>query len=358
MISEDINGKRNMSLHITLSRLIVLATTLVLVGCAPAQLMPQFDDTTLRTKQRNISNQTKRFPRQISEDPSATLRRIYDRLESPATKLCIANGEKWLQSSCSNWKLIVIDDENFNAYATPDHEIIFTTTVFKYTRSDDELAFILGHEMGHHILNHSTEDMVNAEIMGATVGIFSAVVTGAIAGALGADADTTKDVMTDYMEDGWESGRESGRLIYSIDQESEADKLALQLIALSGYSESEARKIMIHIHADADMSNLRSVRRASHPTGPERLAAFDLYASLPMATPNQVDLPNIVLADLTDVNAIELEREQAKSLERNISSSLLPRIIYCSSMVSPYTLSAYYATSCPTGKKIVPALRR
>ena len=126
--------------------------------------MPQFDDTTLRTAQRDISKQTKRFPQQISEDPSATLRRIYDRLEPSATQLCIANGEKWLQSSCSNWKLIVMDDENFNAYATPDHKIIFTTEVFKYTRSDDELAFILAHEMGHHILNHSMEDRVNAEI--------------------------------------------------------------------------------------------------------------------------------------------------------------------------------------------------
>jgi hypothetical protein len=86
------------------------------------------------------------------------------------------------------------------------------------------------------------------------------------------------------MEDGWESGRESGRLTYSIDQESEADKLALQLIALSGYSVSEARKIMLHIHGDAEGAELRSAHQASHPTGPERLAAFDLYASL---TPNR-----------------------------------------------------------------------
>jgi len=270
--------KRNMSLHINLSRLIVLATTLVLIGCAPAQLMPQFDDTTLRTKQRDISTQQKRLPQQITEDPSTALSRIYDRLEPSATRLCIENGEKWLDSSCSNWRVEVVKDETFNAYATSNRKIVFTTEVFKYTRSDDELAFILGHELGHHILNHLMEDKMNAEITGAAVGIFSAILTGAIAGALGADEETTSDVMKDSMEDGWESGRESGRLTYSIDQESEADKLALQLIALSGYSVSEARKIMLHIHGDSEGVELRSAHQASHPTGPERLAAFDLYA--------------------------------------------------------------------------------
>ena len=267
-----------MSLYITLSRLIVLATTLILIGCAPAQLMPQFDDTTLRTKQRDISTQQKRLPRQITEDPSTALSRIYDRLEPSATRLCIENGEKWLDNSCSNWRVEVVKDENFNAYATSNRKIVFTTEVFKYTRSDDELAFILGHELGHHILNHLMEDKMNAEITGAAVGIFSAILTGAIAGALGADEETTADVMADSMEDGWESGRESGRLTYSIDQESEADKLALQLIALSGYSESEARKIMLHIHGNSEGAELRSAHQASHPTGPERLAAFDLYA--------------------------------------------------------------------------------
>ena len=147
-----------MSLYITLSRLIVLATTLILIGCAPAQLMPQFDDTTLRTKQRDISTQQKRLPRQITEDPSTALSRIYDRLEPSATRRCIENGEKWLENSCSNWRVEVVKDENFNAYATSNRKIVFTTEVFKYTRSDDELAFILGHELGHHILNHLMED--------------------------------------------------------------------------------------------------------------------------------------------------------------------------------------------------------
>ena len=258
---------------------IVVTIILLFVGCAPAQYMPQFDDTTLRTKQLEISNQTERVPHEISEDPNAVLSRIYNRLEPRAKEACIANGEKWLDSSCSNWRVQVLDDENFNAYATPNHEIVFTTEVFRYTKSDDELAFILAHEMGHHILNHAMEDAVNAEIMGATTGLLSGILMGAIASGLGASESTVNDVIEDAIEDGYESGRKSGRLTYSIDQESEADKLALQLIELADYSQAEARDIMLFIGADSN--DLRSKHNASHPSGAERLAAFDLYASLP-----------------------------------------------------------------------------
>jgi Zn-dependent protease with chaperone function len=258
---------------------IVVTSILLFVGCAPAQYMPQFDDSTLRAKQREISNQTERVPHTISEDPSSVLSRIYNRLEPRARELCITNGEKWLDSSCSNWRVQVLDDENFNAYATPNHEIVFTTEVFRYTKSDDELAFILAHEMGHHILNHAMEDAVNAEIMGATTGLLSGILMGAIASGLGASESTVSDLVEGAIEDGYESGRQSGRLTYSIDQESEADKLALQLIELADYSQAEARDIMLFIGADSN--DLRSKHNASHPSGAERLAAFDLYASLP-----------------------------------------------------------------------------
>lgn len=261
-----------------LSMKYILILAVLLLGCTPAQYMPQFDDSTLRTKQREISNQTERVPHEIFENPSVVLSRIYNRLEPRAREACIANGEKWLDSSCSNWKVQVLDDENFNAYATPNHEIVFTTEVFRYTKSDDELAFILAHEMGHHILNHAMEDVINAEIMGATTGLLSGILIGAIAAGLGASESTVSDLVEGAVEDGYESGRESGRLTYSIDQESEADKLALQLIELVGYNQDEARDIMLFIGADSN--DLRSKHNASHPSGAERLAAFDLYASL------------------------------------------------------------------------------
>jgi hypothetical protein len=267
-----------MNVNFRLSLIALFSGAITLTGCTPVTYIPQFDDATLHQKQREISNLPIRFPQTGHENPSIVLSRIYERLEPVAKEACIANGEKWLNSSCSNWKVKVADDDSFNAYATAGREIVFTTEVFKYTRSDDELAFILAHEMGHHVLNHMMEDIVNAEIMGATTGLLSAILMGAIAGGLGASEDTVADLAEEAMEDGWESGRQSGRLLYSVDQESEADNFALQIIKLAGYSQAEARNILLYIGTNS--SELRSDHNTTHPTGPERIAAFDLYASL------------------------------------------------------------------------------
>jgi hypothetical protein len=265
------------NLRMRVSWLIMVFGLLVMAGCAPAQLMPQFDQAVLEAKRNEIANQAPRLPHDIEDDPSLVLSRIYDRLEPHARAACIENGEKWLESSCSSWSLNVVDDDNFNAYITPSGEITFHSEVFKYTQSDDEVAFILAHEMSHHILNHAMEDIVNGEIMGATTGLLSGILVGAIAAGLGASEDAVSDIVESAVEDGYATGRESGRLTYSIDQESEADKLGLQLFKLAGYDQSAARQVMLFIGASS--TELRSQQNATHPTGPERLAAFDLYAA-------------------------------------------------------------------------------
>ena len=253
-----------------------LSCVLVLGGCTPAQYMPQFDEATLREKQREIAIQTGRVPSIIGEDPLTTLSRVYNRLAPHAKQLCIVNGEKWLDYSCGNWKLEVQENEIFNAFATRDRKIVFTTEVFKYTKSDDEIAFILADEMAHHILNHLIEDAVNGELLGAATGVLTGVLMGALAAGLGANEETVNSIVKDAVADGYDAGRNTGRLAYSVDQESEADKFALELMNRVGYSHREARSIMLYIGSRS--KDLRSVEGASHPSGPERLAAFDLYS--------------------------------------------------------------------------------
>lgn len=266
-----------MSFERILYRCFVIVISSAVIGCAPTQYMPQFNEATLEIKRNEIASQIERTPQDIQEEPDLVLSRIYSRLEPHAKTACLENGEKWLESSCSSWTLNVVDDENFNAYITPAGDITFHSEVFKYTKSDDEVAFILAHEMSHHILNHGMEDIVNSEIMGATTGLLSGILVGAIAAGLGVSDAVLDDVIEDAVEDGYASGREAGRLTYSVDQESEADRLGLKLINLAGYDELAARQVILFIGADS--TELRSGQSSSHPSGPERLAAFDSYSN-------------------------------------------------------------------------------
>lgn len=58
------------------------------------------------------------------------------------------------------WRIRVIhDDSTLNAFCAPGGYIYFFTGILKFLESEDELAGILGHEMGHADLRHSTRQL-------------------------------------------------------------------------------------------------------------------------------------------------------------------------------------------------------
>ncbi|MBQ7450026.1 M48 family metallopeptidase [bacterium] len=50
----------------------------------------------------------------------------------------------------STFPIIIVDDKEFNAWVMPNGVINFTTTLLDKNLSDEELAFILAHEIGHY----------------------------------------------------------------------------------------------------------------------------------------------------------------------------------------------------------------
>lgn len=58
------------------------------------------------------------------------------------------------------WRLRIIqNDETMNAFCTPGGYIYIYTGILKFLDSEDEFAGVLGHEIGHADLRHSTRQM-------------------------------------------------------------------------------------------------------------------------------------------------------------------------------------------------------
>jgi len=58
------------------------------------------------------------------------------------------------------WRLRIIDnDETMNAFCTPGGYIYIYTGILKFLDSEDEFAGVLGHEIAHADLRHSTRQM-------------------------------------------------------------------------------------------------------------------------------------------------------------------------------------------------------
>ncbi len=62
-----------------------------------------------------------------------------------------------------NWQVKIIDDpETLNAFATPGGYIYVYTGLIKFLDSEDELAGVMGHEIAHADLRHSTRQMTSS----------------------------------------------------------------------------------------------------------------------------------------------------------------------------------------------------
>jgi beta-barrel assembly-enhancing protease len=72
------------------------------------------------------------------------------------------------------WRLRVIKDDNtLNAFCTPGGYIYIYTGIIKFLDSPDDLAGVLGHEMGHADLRHSAKQLQNEQGMQFLVNILS-----------------------------------------------------------------------------------------------------------------------------------------------------------------------------------------
>ena len=200
------------------------------------------------------------------------LGRVRDKLNTPAKRLCLALGERE-RSNC-NWEVYYHDEPEINAFAKEGedgNEVVIYMGVLDHTHSDEELAFIVAHEMSHHILNHINDDT------GFTVGEGIGILLGlALIGDDDYDADSaTLENMTDLIGLTKNIGGAFDRPQYSRSQENESDFLAIQILYDANYDLNKAKQGLINIAASAEDTSSYPAFLASHPSGPQRLASFN-----------------------------------------------------------------------------------
>lgn len=202
----------------------------------------------------------------------ALVSRTSNRLRKNARPLCDYTG----YASCF-FQIVYDSGDTINAYASENYKITIYRGLLEYLQSEDEVAAVIAHEMGHHLANHNQEKLQNA-MVGATVsGLLTAVVLG-VANQNNAYYDPyqqQRDKQT--VENMTNVGASLGALSYSVDEESEADLLGQYLLARSGYSLKKAERVvwlLMSMSASSGSTQDRAAFGDSHPAGPERIAAW------------------------------------------------------------------------------------
>ncbi len=128
------------------------------------------------------------------------------------------------------WETAVFTDKEPNAFALPGGKVGVNTGIFTVARNQDQLAAVLGHEIGHVIARHHEERITRQ--MGAQAGLG---VLGALAGArYGDGAASTVNQL------GGMTAQAAFLLPGSRTQESEADVVGQRLMAQAGFDPRQA----------------------------------------------------------------------------------------------------------------------
>jgi len=170
-----------------------------------------------------------------------------------------------------DYMFAVVDMPEPNAFALPGGYVFVSRGLLAVTNSEDELAGILGHEIGHVAARHAVQRISRAAPIGIVTGI-GAFTTGIVSpmlgdlvGGVGSAVNTA--VLAPY-------GRE---------QEREADRVGVELSAKAGWDPGALASSLHTLELEDALSRKDTARTsaffATHPPLPERVSELRRHAS-------------------------------------------------------------------------------
>lgn len=162
------------------------------------------------------------------------------------------------------WEVVVFEDDSANAFAVPGQKIGVHTGLLKIAKTPDQLASVIGHEIGHVLAQHSAERMSmqfvsqsSQQLLGAIIGQGPGQQTAMAALGLGSQYG----LLMPY-----------GRL-----QESESDTIGVQLMAQAGFDPRASIELWHNMAADSKGQPPEFL--STHPSHETRIS--DLQAMMP-----------------------------------------------------------------------------
>lgn len=147
------------------------------------------------------------------------------------------------------------DPQTINAFALPGGQIFITAALFKLLSNEDQLAGVLGHEIGHVVGRHSTQQLAKSDL-----------ITGVARGA--------GVMMSDGQGQGGmqiaQSIANMVNLKYGSNDETEADSLGVKFLIEAGYQPEAMIGVMEILKKHAGGSRQPEIM-SSHPDPGNRI---------------------------------------------------------------------------------------
>lgn len=193
---------------------------------------------------------------------------IYKRINDISQRLIAQTGVFRPDARNWKWQVNVLSLNELNAYCLPGGKIMVNTgLVDQIKATDSELAAVIGHEIAHALRDHAAERISVAQR--------NQTITGLGVALLGAQTGQDYSKVANFGTDVFFN------LPNNREQESEADRMGLELMARAGYDPRAAVSLWKKMIAAG--GNTGSAWLSTHPSGPQRIASLE--ADIPIVMP-------------------------------------------------------------------------
>lgn len=152
---------------------------------------------------------------------------------------------------------VLRDPETINAFALPGGQIFITVGLLKRLKTKDEIAGVLGHEIGHVIARHSAQQMATQEL---TSGLMNA----AVVAVQDPNNPNAGAAIAQYVGN-------AINMKYGREDELEADRYGIKYTSGAGYN-PEAMIEVMNVLQQAMGNSRQSEMMSTHPYPESRIA--------------------------------------------------------------------------------------
>ena len=169
-----------------------------------------------------------------------------------------------------DYQFQIVDTEEPNAFALPGGYVYVSRGLLVLVNSEDELAGVIGHEIGHVAARHGVQRLTRAAPIGLVTGITSAsvgIVSPFLAGAVSGTGSLLNSAILSP---------------YSRGQENDADSIGQELAAKSGWNPEGITLFLNTLDREMERNGNKDKGIAflsTHPSTPERVSKTEQRAS-------------------------------------------------------------------------------
>jgi Zn-dependent protease with chaperone function len=185
------------------------------------------------------------------------------RVRAVATKLIPQTAVFRPDATSWKWEVNVISSKEVNAWCMPGGKIAFYTGLIEsLNMTDDEIAAVMGHEISHALREHGRErasqQLASQTVVGVGASLLGLGQTGADLGGLVANV--------------------TYNLPNSREQETEADRMGVELAARAGY-DPRAAIVLWEKMGKLSQGSAPPALLSTHPSNEARIADLKVFAA-------------------------------------------------------------------------------